>query len=101
MEDLRWVTSVVIVGSTLFAVAFPILFAFSTWNRSALGRILMADSLAYAGLMVITAIFRFWRPSSTTVVVSYMIAFILISATNAALLYMLWRLNYHKEGTQE
>lgn len=102
MDQLRVAVNVVVVLATLTAITFPVMYAFSTWNRSFIGRFLMADSIAYALLMSLTTFFRFWQPMDPQMVRTiYLIAFVGILITNVALLYGLWCVNFHPKRKED
>lgn len=63
IEDLkRWIQICLIVAG-LCATAIPVLYAFSTWNRSWLGRSFMAYTITIAVVLDVTAVFQFWHPT--------------------------------------
>jgi hypothetical protein len=59
----NWVR-VFLISATVFADLFVVLYAFSPWYRSAVGRLLMLQSISLALALDITLVFHFWPPSS-------------------------------------
>lgn len=93
-------TTVVIVIAAVCASSFPILYMFSPWHTSRVGRAFMLQSIAFAAALDLTVLFQFWTP--TDPLVQFWIAapsFTFIAATSVYLTWNLWVLNHKgKEG---
>jgi len=76
----------------------PVVFAFSEWNQSPLGRVFMLQAVAFAAAVDTVALFRFWRPDGTnTVITVYAIMFGLISVGTASVAWQIVKINYTGE----
>lgn len=84
-------------GTTLF----PVLYLFSPWYKSILGRTMMAQAWAFALTVDATLLFRYWQPPSFwTQFVSSML-FVYIAGTAITLSAILWKLNYQHRWQKE
>lgn len=81
------------VGSTLV----PIIYAFSPWHRSALGRAFMAQAVAFAATLDLTVVYSVWRPANVYIRFwTEIFAFALIAYTTARIAWYIWDSNYRK-----
>lgn len=97
---LRWAQGCLIIA-TIFSNMYPIMYAFSPWHKSALGRIIMFKAIAFAMALNITLLFQFWHPEDLMVL--YLIdavVFTFIAITTASVTYMVWKLNYSERDTR-
>jgi hypothetical protein len=63
---INWLR-VFLIAAVVFADLFVVLYAFSPWYRSAVGRLLMLQSISLALALDITLVFHFWPPHSIMV----------------------------------
>lgn len=92
----EWLRCVLIIAAVC-TTAFPVLYSFANWTSTALGKIVMAHSIAFALAMDVTVLFQYWHPNDILAVFwveALMFTFIAIATT--ALTYMLWLYNYRK-----
>lgn len=94
----QWI--LICVGfAALNTTFFPVLYLFSEWNESKLGRILMLQGVAFALAIDLTFLFAFWRPED--ILVLFWInaaAFTLVAVATGLLTWMLWRTNHSKHS---
>jgi len=91
---MNWILACLVVAG-ICATAFPILYAFSPWYLSKLGRALMIQSIAYALALDLTAIFTLWTPNSIMFIFwTNAFVFTFITCTSAYLTYMMVEYNY-------
>lgn len=97
VETLINILNWTLVVTAVSATSFPLLYMFSDWTSTALGRILMIRGLALA-LALITAVFlQFWPPDDFLVYFWILASvYSLIAITSALLTVWLWRLNFSK-----
>lgn len=89
---------IALVVAAIATTAFPLLYMFSPWYRSQVGRLIMMKALAFAMAMDATVYFRFWLPEN--IKIAYLvndIVFTAISIAVSALTIQLWRMNYSKK----
>lgn len=81
--------------AALCTTAFPLLYLFSAWQGSKLGRVVMLQAVAFALAMDVTLLFQYWTPSSP-MVIFWINAFVLslIAVASASLTVMMWVSNY-------
>lgn len=100
-EILLQITQGSLLIATVFTVMFPVLFSFSPWYRTPLGRVIMLQALAFAIALTFTLAFQFWSPPAGIQLLINTFVFILIAVATASVTWMLWRLNYHDEAQKE
>ena len=88
-----------VLGSLIFAsittTLFPILYSFSPWYKTHLGRAVMAQSVAFAMAMDLTLVFKFWLPKSPdSKTLITIVAFTLVGLASMGLTTMMYRMNY-------
>lgn len=99
---LMWI-QVCLWVAAVCATAFPLLYLFSPWFRSSLGRWLMMQGVAFAVAIDTTLLFQYWTPDNV-IVVFWVNAFVftLAAVATAGLTLMLWRSNYkHRKRVKE
>lgn len=92
-QILKWFLFV----AAFFATAFPVLYLFSPWWSTWLGRLLMLHAFALALALDVTALFTYWQP--TDILVYFWIecfVFGIIAVANMLMCWMLWRVNHSK-----
>lgn len=97
IEVLTAILEKVLFVAAFLATAFPVLYMFSPWWGSWMGRILMLHGVSLALAMDMTCLFLFWTP--TDILVYFWIqlfVFSLIGVANALMCWMLWRANHTK-----
>lgn len=98
LEDLRLWVHVCLVVAAVSTTTFPMLYCFSPWSASGLGRVLMLQGIAFAAAMDLTAIFSFWAPIHhiELALIINAVVFTFIAASTGALTIMLWRLQHER-----
>lgn len=92
-----WATICLVIAA-ICTTAFPLLYTFSPWYRSRLGRALMLQAIAFSLAMDITALGLLWQPGNIRVVFGIVVfVYTLIAIATAYLTYMLWLMNYKKQ----
>jgi hypothetical protein len=92
----NWIQACLVLAA-IFTTAFPILYLFSPWYSTKLGRLLMLQAVAFAIAIDCTLLFQFWFPSNILVIFWInAIVFFLIAISTGALTLMLWRTNHNK-----
>lgn len=92
----HWLRVCLLIAAACTTV-FPILYSFSKWHVSALGRILMFQAVSFAFTLDVTALFQYWHPHDILVIFWVeAIAFTLIAISTALLIVMLCYINYYR-----
>jgi hypothetical protein len=92
----NWIRACLVLAA-IFTTAFPILYLFSPWYSTKLGRLLMLQAVSFALAIDITLLFTYWFPSN--ILINFWIeaaVFFLIACSTGALTFMLWRTNHQK-----
>lgn len=93
---MNWVQGC-LVAAAIFTTAFPILYLFSPWYSTLLGRLLMLQAISFALAIDFTLLFQFWVPVNVLIVFWMNAAvFFLIAIATGALTIKLWILNHRK-----
>jgi hypothetical protein len=95
------ILNVVIIAAAFAATAFPVLYAFSTWHKSTLGRVMMANSIATAFLIDMAVAQRFKVFGIEPSFIIYLVAFTFFASTKTAMSVMMWRINHRKDTKDE
>lgn len=102
VETLQMILKYSLYVAAFFATLFPILYSFSRWNESGLGRILMIHGITLALALDVTVLFFFWTPNDILIVFwTELIAFSLIGVASILMCFYLVRFNYLKRRTNE
>lgn len=89
------VTVCMIIASTCTS-AVPVIYAFSPWYRSRLGRAFMVQALAFSVALDFALLFRFWRPEDIRVLhVLVASVYISIAAATAGIAWLMIQLNHN------
>lgn len=92
----EWIRYVIIFAA-FFTTAFPILYAFSTWYKSRLGRLLMLQAISLALAVDLTLLFTYWVPEHFLSIFFWnVIVFSLIGLSSAGLTWKMATLNYRR-----
>lgn len=86
---LRAWIMVALTAAAFFTTAFPLVYSFSPWYKSALGRSLMLQGVALAAAIDLTLIYQFKRPSS--VIVYFWMNAIVLSLVAFASALLTWK----------
>ena len=81
--------------AAFFTTSFPVLYLFSPWYSTKLGRLLMLQAVAFALIVDVTVLFLFWSPSD--ILVTFWIeafCFSFVAVATGLLTVMLWRTNH-------
>lgn len=93
---------ILMVIAAICATAFPMLYAFSPWYRSVLGRALMIQGVALAWILDITAIYALIENEDLeTKLWVYVVSFIFLACATAFMTMRLWQINYRIAQNQE
>lgn len=95
-EILRVWIPVSLCVAAFFSTLFPVLYMFSAWYKTSLGRVLMFQALAFAAAIDVTLLFQFWRPTLAVALVVNTVVFSTIAVSTALLSILLWRWNFAK-----
>lgn len=96
-ESLRAILLGALGTAAFFATAFPVLYLFSTWYSTAVGRMVMLLCTSYALALDGTLIMALWRPDNYLVRFWVnLVLFSLLAISSAAITRMLWRTNHSK-----
>lgn len=97
IEVLRFILLICLAIAAIFTTAFPVLYLFSPWYASKLGRLFMLQSVSYALALDMTLLFAIWQTENLLLRFSVTaIVFCLLAVSSAALTWMLWRTNHSK-----
>lgn len=101
-ETLKETLKYILFVAAFFATAFPVMYAFSPWYKSALGKVLMLHGFALAFALDVTLLFYFWQPKDILIVFWIeVVIFALIALANFMICLLLWRNNYSKRSINE
>lgn len=83
--------------TALCTTAFPIMYAFSPWYKSPLGRALMTQAIAFALAIDLTLVVQFWNPSDI-LILFWLNAFVLtlVAVSTGWLTVQMIQANYKK-----
>lgn len=93
----QWIRAVTMIAA-ICTTSLPILYAFSPWYKTRLGRLFMAKAISFAVAMDLTCLFMFWTPTDILVIFwvdAIVLTAIAISTTSMA--WFVWRLNFPKK----
>lgn len=90
-----WIFACLVIAA-FFTTTFPLLYLFSTWNKSKLGRVLMLQGVAFALAVDLTLLFALWTPPMMAGYIVSAGGFTLIAISSGTLTWMLWRSNHSK-----
>lgn len=96
-QILNWVALMAGIAAT----AFPVLYAFSTWNDSTLGRAMMYNSIVTAFLLDTLVVSRFGLLGSPASLIAFLVGLALIACTKTGMCVMMWTINHRKENKDE
>lgn len=102
IEVLRsWARACLFV-TALCTTAFPIMYAFSPWFKSPIGRALMIQAIAFATAVDLTLVVMFWRPTDI-LVLFWLNAFVFtfIASATAWLTITMVKANYKKHSKKK
>lgn len=83
---------------------FPLLWLFSPWYSTLLGRLLMLQSVAFAAAIDLTLYFQFWPPSLEHIVAIFWaeaVVFGLIALASVLLTVTMIRMNYFRKKKEK
>lgn len=90
----HWILAFMWIAA-ICATSFPVLYLFTTWTESTIGKLLMFQSMSFAFAVDMTLFLHYFQPKD--VLVNFWIVAIvfgLIAASTASLTCSLWRSNY-------
>lgn len=95
IETLQQVTLVFLWVAAVCATSFPILYAFSPWYKTPLGRVVMLQAGAFALALDVSLIAKYWRPSNDFHMFLINAAvFGIIALATGSMTFLLWKANY-------
>jgi len=94
LETLYWWVRVCLVIAAVCTTSFPLLFAFSPWYKSRLGRAIMIQAVAFSAIMDLTVLFMFWELSIAARLWVNAVGLSFIAVATAYLTWNLWLANY-------
>ena len=84
-----------LIFAAITTTSFPILYSFSPWYKSHLGRAFMAQAIAFSVAIDLTLLFKFWLPKDLDSKLMITIAaFMLVGIASLGLTAMMYRMNY-------
>lgn len=90
-EWIRICVLVASVGTTLV----PVIYAFSPWYKSHLGRAFMLQAVSFSAAIDLTLWFMYWPPDDIRIKFwANAFVFTLIAISTTGLAFMIWKLNY-------
>ena len=95
-----WVT-ICLVFAAISATMFPIMYMFSPWYKSHLGRALMFKAIAFAMAVDFTLLFYIWTPPLAVAFWISAFVYTFIAVTAGGLTLMLWYNNYYRKDNNE
>jgi len=94
IEVWRLVIRIVLVVAAICTASFPVCYAFSPWNRSWLGRVLMLQGVALAAIFAVTVVFQFWRGTNAIRFLIYLVVILAIAFASATMTGMMIKYNF-------
>ena len=93
---MNWL-QVVLVITAICVTSVPILYSFSPWRTTSLGRWFMRQAIAFAAAFDITTIFSIWQPTGMDILVWFWINVIVmlsVATSTAGVAIWIVRSNY-------
>lgn len=98
IEVLRFWIRVVGIIAMLGSISFPVIYAFSPWKKTPLGKIMMLLGVTLAFALVMSMAFSFWRPTNILIVFWVNAAMLTaIAISTSSLSWQVWKLNYARK----
>jgi hypothetical protein len=94
VQTLRQWLFVVVVIAGVGATSVPFLYSFTGWRKSRLGKLFMFKSLAFATLVDLFVLFKFWHPNIYVIVLFYAVVFTAVATFSIGLSIYIFRVNY-------
>jgi hypothetical protein len=102
IEALQTLTTIFIWIAAVCTTSFPLLYAFSPWYKTPLGRVVMLQAGAFALAIDVTLIARYWTsPDDLTMFLINNLVFGVIALATASMTYLLWKANYEVRRKEE
>jgi hypothetical protein len=102
IDTIRTYLRVCMIIAAVCTTAFPLLYAFSPWYRSVLGRALMIQAIGFALILDITAFYTLVDGENVKVKLwVYTFGFTYIALAAAFLTSRLWEINHRVRKNQE
>lgn len=96
LNTLRvWIRACLIIAA-ICTTAFPVLYSFSPWFRSELGRALMVQAIAFALVLDFSVLFQYWQADIAVRFWINALLFTLIAVASTWLTLMLWKINHQR-----
>jgi hypothetical protein len=93
----EWIKIVTFIAA-ICTTSVPLIYSFSAWYASKLGRLFMLKSVSFALAMDLTVVFMIWQPTDVLVIFwTDAIVLTFISASTASLAFLIWRMNHPKK----
>lgn len=97
IETLTQIIKWALYVTAFFTTAFPVLYAFSPWWSSTLGRLLMFMTVSFAMIVDVTVLFQFWQPTDILIIFwVQVVCFALVAISTALLTILMVRMNYYR-----
>jgi hypothetical protein len=100
VENLRSWIRVCLWVCAICTTLVPLIYSFSPWWRSLLGRAFMIQAISFAMIVDITLIFAYWKPDSLSdILVRFWVDAILLTLVAGATLTLaitIWLLNHRQ-----
>lgn len=95
IKTLEQITLVFLWIAAICSTSFPILYAFSPWYKTQLGRVVMLQAGAFALALDVTLMAKYWRPEDPVhLFLINTIVFGVIALATGSMTFLLWKANY-------
>lgn len=93
---LQWLRIIIIVAAVATTLV-PIVYSFSPWYTTQLGRMFMVRGITFALAMDLTALFAMWNPNNIVLEFwTQIVVFSIVAITNLAMAGLIWRMRYFR-----
>ena len=90
IEALRMYIFVVVVLASLGVTSIPVIYSFSAWRSTPLGRAYMTKAISFAVAMDMTLLFMIWSPAN--ILIRFWINAILLTGIGLTSFWMAWQI---------
>lgn len=97
VETLTQIAKWFLFIAATMATAFPLLYSFSPWWSTTVGRLLMFKAISFALVLDMTVVFQFWQPEDILIYFwVQVVCFTLIAISTGLLTFFMVRMNYKR-----
>jgi len=100
---LEFLIRIFSIIAAIFATSCPVIYSFSPWWSTPLGRVVMLQAVSFALFLDLIVLFKFLEPASSSAAFFAVrtIMYGMIGLATGSLTYMIWRLNHNKNSRKE